>query len=1195
MRRATWGWLVALLVLQLCLQGCGLLDGPVSTPGVTREAPQDTSQPTVITETPANATPGSLFSAGQRPPKPQAGVPTEAQDGAIATAEPLPTADPNKDDWTVLVYMSAANGLDAAALQSLNEMEVGGESEQVNVLVQLDRIPVAENSEDWGGARRYRIIADDDLTTINSELVEEPGPTNMGDPDSLSDFVVWGIQNFPANRYALVLWGSGSGWRGLALDSTEEDDLSMSDLTGALQRALSQARRPRLDLVGFDAGLMAQLEVLNAIQPFADYAVAAPGLLPLTGWDYEALLAALYDDTGVNAEQFATLIATTALEESARLSPIPPMMTAVDLRTLPRVNAAVEQLSQMIVQNAALSAGAIADARRLGQIATLDHDGNDDLFGAVDVGDFAAELAQYVALPELARRSEAVVDALTTAIVSRGRPAADAAPAPETDGGVGGVTLAFLPVEHLDDPAYDAVAPPSWQQALHAFYDASAQQFPPPQGQVAVQGSGSAGAQQPVLLGLELRAANVDGAALIALRQESDGRQRLMYRDTLGPAASPNAAADAWPDGVNQREYIWDTTAHYIGDGANGDFAPLWPLQSNPRLFSVPALYLPAQEGAESREAALFFDAVSGQLQSVWQTGSNANAPLQVLPSAGDSFQLYSVYLTDENELAYEPGVTLVYSDGVQISFDRFPLPSGNYQIGLVAGAMGSSQLAAATDVTISNDDLTPGYQAYLNADYGFQFLYPQGWPEPVFDGRRMATAGSQRGPALAVSVYPEIGSATAAQLKSQTLESFGEIDVLHEEEVTVGGEAGLLTAYGYNGDDGPHTGIFVAFVNTARSVGYIFDVDGLALDEAMTIEIADHLVQSWRFPPVSSGSWPDQWLPTSLGLLTITLPAAYGHETLDNDWELFKDGTNFLAVRTDEITGEGRAAIAGHWAEVASRGVEAFVSAEPEPFALAGTIWSRVEFSYEDEEGPVSGFILATIYGGEEVVAWAETPAEIFDQLVTEQYLVAVAGALPQTPTNGAVLYETTFDQPGAWGVGQQEGATGTIEQGTYRLAVNAPRGFFWTTAGVSLIDGQFEVDLAQTAGAVHSGHGMLLRANSQDAGSTDARAQTFYVFEISTDGYVWIGWCKNSCSEATTLVGEGWFASDAVNKGLNATNNLRVEAHGPRMTFFVNGVEVGQIEDGATIAGDAGLFVETLGEGEVVVEFDEFRVTAR
>ena len=891
---------------------------------------------------------------------------------------------------------------------------------------------------------------------------------------------------------------------------------------------------------------------------------------------------------------------------------MPVAMTAIDLKYVPQVNAAVQRLSQLIVESAALSAGHVADARRRAQIVTMAHDESDNLLAAVDVGNFATELTQHAPIPELARRSQAVVEALTTAIITQGGPGADAASSAGAEGGASGVTLAFLPLEYLEDPAYGTVAPPSWQQALRAYYEASAELSRLPQGQLALQGGESAGAQQPVLLGMELRANNIDGAALIGLRQESDGRQRLLYQDALRPPASTGAPREHWPDGVYQQEYIWDTTAPYISDGANGDFAPLWPTSGDSQLFIVPARYVPSQNSGETREAALFFDADSGQLGSVWQIGSENSAPLQILPTVGDGLQLYNLYLTTENELTYEPGVTLVFSDGVQIGFDRFPLPSGNYQVGIVAGDLTSGHIAVLTDVAVDNDELTPGYHAYLNAEYGFQFLYPLGWPEPVFDGRRLATADPQRGPTVTVSVYPEIGSITAAQLMTQSLEAFGEIDVLYEEDVTVGGEAGLLTAYGYNGDDGPHTGVLVTFLNARPGVGYVLDVDGLALDEATTIEIAERLVQSWRFVPVTLGSWPDQWVTTTRGLLSVKLPVVYDHETLENGWELFKDGANFLAVRTDEMSGEGRPAIAGHWAEIASRGVEEFVGGEPEPFALAGAIWSRVEFSYEDDDGPVSGFILATVYGGEEVVAWAEAPAGRFEQLVSEHFLVAVAGALPETHINGAVLYETSFDQPGDWGVGEQEGATGTIDQGVYEMVVRAPRGFFWSTAGVSLTDGQFEVDVAQTSGSLHSGYGLLLRANGAvtdaagtDAGSTDAvapgsaassaRGQSFYVFEISGDGYVWIGWCQKGCSEATTLVGEGWFSSDAINLGLNATNNLRVEAHGARMAFFINGVKVGQIADGTTIAGDAGFFVETLGEGELSVRFDNFRVTAR
>ena len=130
MRLGTWRWVVVLLLVsQVLLQGCNLVDSTEDAVPDTREVRENTPQPTVNPLASAAVTPDSPVSAGQKPPKPEAqdGGFIDAQNGAAATVEPLPTVDPSRDDWTVLVYMSAANGLDAAAVQALDEMEEPGQ------------------------------------------------------------------------------------------------------------------------------------------------------------------------------------------------------------------------------------------------------------------------------------------------------------------------------------------------------------------------------------------------------------------------------------------------------------------------------------------------------------------------------------------------------------------------------------------------------------------------------------------------------------------------------------------------------------------------------------------------------------------------------------------------------------------------------------------------------------------------------------------------------------------------------------------------------------------------------------------------------------------------------------------------------------------------------------------------------------
>lgn len=180
---------------------------------------------------------------------------------------------------------------------------------------------------------------------------------------------------------------------------------------------------------------------------------------------------------------------------------------------------------------------------------------------------------------------------------------------------------------------------------------------------------------------------------------------------------------------------------------------------------------------------------------------------------------------------------------------------------------------------------------------------------------------------------------------------------------------------------------------------------------------------------------------------------------------------------------------------------------------------------------------------------------------------------------------YTEPFDDAGGWGVGSDVDAEGTVNNGRYEFLVKSNLGLFWSTAGRSFEDGVYEVEATQLEGPLDNGYGMLFRV--------DDDTDSFYIFEVSGDGYVWIGRCENGCDEEEVLIEDGWFASEAVNQGLDIANKLRVRAEGANMIFSVNDQEVGRVTDNTFDSGDIGIMVETLGEGDVLVAFDNFTVT--
>jgi hypothetical protein len=193
---------------------------------------------------------------------------------------------------------------------------------------------------------------------------------------------------------------------------------------------------------------------------------------------------------------------------------------------------------------------------------------------------------------------------------------------------------------------------------------------------------------------------------------------------------------------------------------------------------------------------------------------------------------------------------------------------------------------------------------------------------------------------------------------------------------------------------------------------------------------------------------------------------------------------------------------------------------------------------------------------------------------------LAACAGpAQPQEP------YRETFDSPGSWTAGEDATATGTVRDGVYQMTVAESGASFWVTAGRSFADGVFEVEATPLEGTADNGYGMLFRADPED--------DNFYVFKVSSDGFVYVGRCAANCTEREALVDRDWFDSDAVVPGFGTTNRLRVTAAGAELHFYVNDVEVGRATDPNLKLGDIGLLAETFSPGGLEVHFDNFMVT--
>ena len=163
--------------------------------------------------------------------------------------------------WTTLYYIDNdyANPSYNDPLEQLFIDEIAS-NENVNVVIIQDSIDTP--------AFLYYIDE-----AHNKILLEELGEMNMGDYQTLSYFINYGKQNYPADRYLLWVYNHGGGWKGACMDDTNNDPLLTMD---DFQKALTETGG--VDIISFFACLMGSLESVYELRDLVDVYIGSEDL-----------------------------------------------------------------------------------------------------------------------------------------------------------------------------------------------------------------------------------------------------------------------------------------------------------------------------------------------------------------------------------------------------------------------------------------------------------------------------------------------------------------------------------------------------------------------------------------------------------------------------------------------------------------------------------------------------------------------------------------------------------------------------------------------------------------------------------------------------------------------------------------------------------------------------------------------------
>ncbi|MDB5037207.1 MAG: hypothetical protein JWQ35_735 [Bacteriovoracaceae bacterium] len=217
----------------------------------------------------------------------------------------------SKKPWTVLVYLNADNNLEDDGYNDLREMERVGSSEKLNVVVQFAGVVPAGTERIYVEKATGSYLAD--LHTYQSKNVEVLPPLDMGDAKTFVDFVTWGMDNYPADNYMVIMWNHGSGWdkdaessliKGISYDDSTGNHITTNQLADALDQITSVSGN-RINVLAMDACLMSMYEVADSLAGMTDYLVASEETIPGNGYPYDDLLKIFVDNDVVTSEALA--------------------------------------------------------------------------------------------------------------------------------------------------------------------------------------------------------------------------------------------------------------------------------------------------------------------------------------------------------------------------------------------------------------------------------------------------------------------------------------------------------------------------------------------------------------------------------------------------------------------------------------------------------------------------------------------------------------------------------------------------------------------------------------------------------------------------------------------------------------------------------------------------------------------------
>lgn len=322
--------------------------------------------------------------------------------------------NPN-DSWVVYWYICGTDleSQYGAATTDIEEMLEAKLPPNVKVVIQTGGCSQWQNNTMSNQAIGRYLYNAEGLHEL--EVVQD---SDMGDKNTLKNFLQFGKDNFPADHRVFVFWDHGGGSAaGVCIDERTGNSLSLNNIQEAFSGVYGASPdNPPFEMIGFDACLMGTYDTANMLHGLSRYMTASEEIEPGNGWNYAGWLGALGQNPAMGGDGLGQVICDSYMagcreygtEEAATMS-------VIDLSKMPALRSAYESFGTEALQQAKNNPQGFFSAFGREAQQAENYGGNTREQGfsnMVDIGDLASKSKSL-----LPRTAQQLVSCINNAVV----------------------------------------------------------------------------------------------------------------------------------------------------------------------------------------------------------------------------------------------------------------------------------------------------------------------------------------------------------------------------------------------------------------------------------------------------------------------------------------------------------------------------------------------------------------------------------------------------------------------------------------------------------------------------------------------------------------------------------------------------------------------------------------------------------